>query len=355
MIPEHLCNYPLTIGHTGQYSGVPEVVSLLPHGPDITVWRWEMPRIDDQILDCIVYLYASSDDARNGFASGGTGFLVAIPSAVDPNQIYIYAITNSHVIKEGNSPVVRFNTQVGDTAVLPLTAAQWLHHPDGDDIAAAAVGSLNTAVLKFRVIPIDLLITPEIIAHQGIGPGDDVFMVGRFVGHDGRQRNLPAARFGNISMMLGEKIMHERQYLVDSFLVETRSLSGNSGSPVFVHIPPAAHRPGSNTIVMGAIGPWLLGIDWAHVSIFEKVKEKDRQTNTQQGYIVQSNSGQMAVAPAWKIRDLLNEEPFVKARSEGDAQLAESKGSNSIVLDSSIPDSVDKEAFAESLKKSDGE
>jgi hypothetical protein len=34
-----------------------------------------------------------------------------------------------------------------------------------------------------------------------IFPGDEVLLPGRFISHDGRQRNKPILRFGNISML----------------------------------------------------------------------------------------------------------------------------------------------------------
>lgn len=337
-IHESIERYPLTIGHTGQYSGVSEVVSLLPHGPKITVWRWEMPRIDDQILDCVIYLYPSAAHADRSEAAGGTGFLVAVPSEQHPNVIYVHAVTNSHVIREGKSPVIRFNTQQGARAIGQLNDAQWVHHPDGDDIAIAVLGGLDQALLKFRCIPTSMFVTPELIAQNDIGPGDDVFMVGRFVSHEGRQRNLPSLRFGNISMMPWEKVRHGRQYDVESFLVETRSLSGYSGSPVFVHISPATSRPGDQgAVVLGrATGPRLLGIDWGHVNLYEKVKERDRQTDSPEGYVVESNSGQMAVSPAWKLNELLNLDQFVQARRQEDERIAAIKAQNGIVMDTAI-------------------
>ena len=49
-------------------------------------------------------------------------------------------MTNSHVIKEGRSPVVRLNNKKGAIEVLPLTAREWVHHPEGDDVAVCPVG-----------------------------------------------------------------------------------------------------------------------------------------------------------------------------------------------------------------------
>lgn len=301
----------------------------------IHVWRQKMPRINDQILDCIIYLYPDIHAANSGEKTGGTGFLVGVPSEQHEGIMYIYAVTNSHVVREAKSPIIRFNTQQGDTASALLTENHWVHHPDADDVAVALIGGLDPITFKFRCLPISMFLSQEIMVQHNIGPGDDVFMVGRFIGHDGRQRNLPSVRFGNISMMPWEAIEHPRGHKQESFLVESRSLSGNSGSPVFVHIADAAKRPGDQAVLtLGReTGPWLLGVDWGHVYIYEKVKEKDKKTDVSDGYVVQSNSGQMAVVPAWKLHELLNLDAFVAARKEEDEKIAKHKESSPVVLD----------------------
>jgi hypothetical protein len=335
---------------------VADELRLAPQGNSLLAWRWNVPRIEDQLLDCVVYLYASEADAKTGYASGGSGFLVAIPSEAHKDIVYVYAVTNSHVIREGGSTVIRFNTQQGDNAIAPLTDAHWVHHPDGDDIAVAAIAGLDQNVLKFCCVHIKMFATREIIAQLDIGPGDDVFMVGRFVAHDGKQRNLPSVRFGNISMMPDEHVQHPRGYKVESFLVETRSLGGYSGSPVFVHILSASRRPKDTALLTPGrpTGPWLLGVDWGHLPIYEKVKEKDRVTNVSEGFVVSSNSGQMAVVPAWKLHELLYEERFVMLRKKSDDDIAKDKASNPVVLDVQIRETdktFDKKAFEDSLKR----
>jgi hypothetical protein len=75
-------------------------------------------------------------------------------------------------------------------------------------------------------------------------------------------------------------------------------------------------------LVRTEVGPWLLGIDWAHISTYEKVKENDKLTDALQGYVVQSNSGQMAVVPAWKLYDLLYSDKFIIERKNFDLKLS---------------------------------
>jgi hypothetical protein len=87
----------------------------------------------------------------------------------------------------------------------------------------------------------------------------------------------------------------------------------------------ATVRPGEKDILLvrQEAGPWLLGIDWAHLSIYEKIKEKDKITDTTQGYVVPSNSGQMAVVPAWKLHELLFDEKFISDREKSDLKIPE--------------------------------
>lgn len=75
-------------------------------------------------------------------------------------------------------------------------------------------------------------------------PGGEVFMIGRFVGHDGRQKNTPSVRFGNISRMRisdAEEGADQNQEEVDErFLIDCRSIPDYSGSPVFFMFDPAS-------------------------------------------------------------------------------------------------------------------
>jgi hypothetical protein len=144
-----------------------------------------MPRILEDYLECVIYLYSSYEAAENGERIGGTGFLVAIPSTAE--GVHLYAVTNSHVIREGISPVIRINARQGDTEILDLIASNWTHHPDGDDLAVCPV-DFSLEKLAFGAILINnTAITKENFDELFIGPGSDVFMCGRFVNHEGKQ------------------------------------------------------------------------------------------------------------------------------------------------------------------------
>jgi hypothetical protein len=285
-----------------------------------------MPRINDQFLDCVFYLYPSAEAAAARERKGGCGFFVGVRLAAGSDQFHVYAVTNRHVIAEGSSPVIVMNRRDGGTEILPLKRGNWLMDPSGNDLAAAPLGRLDIDRLKMRFLTTEQFITPNLIKEYEVGPGDETFMVGRFAPHDGGRRNLPSVRFGNVSMMPDEPVTTPLGLKQESFLVETRSLAGYSGSPVFIHFLQGAPRPKEQNmglVVRPTIGPFLLGVDWGHLNIVEKVKDADGETDVRNestgerlGWVVKSNSGQMAVVPAWRLEDLLTSDELRALRIE---------------------------------------
>jgi len=288
-----------------------------------------MPRIDDLLLDSVIYIYQSTDDAENGEQAGGTGFLVSIQSEVNKEIGYMYAITNSHVIKENSTPAIRFNDTQGRVKIINTYASDWTRHPDKADMAAICIfGDLS--ILKHCCIPTNMFLTEELINAHNIGPGDDTFMIGRFIQHDGKQKNLPSVRFGNISMMPHEKVKQQNGHEQDCFLVESRSLSGFSGSPVFVHINTPFRPEDKGALKLGgARGPWLLGIDCGHLPIYENLKIRNGNSITDipneaaipKNLVINTNSGQMTVLPAWKLHDFLFNGVVAEARKKEESKL----------------------------------
>jgi hypothetical protein len=272
-----------------------------------------MPYIPEHLLDCAVYLFPSIDAAQKGESAGGSGFLVGMPAG-QPGAWFLYAVTAAHVI-EGGCRVVRLNTIDGAFDVLDLSAG-WVQRAGGDDVAACLL-EVN-AQHKFHFIPVDEFVTPQILKDFLIGPGDEVFMVGRFIGHQGTSRNAPALRFGNVSMIAVEPVWQGefRPRYQDSFLVEMRSISGYSGSPVIVFFGTMGTRPhkpvGNMTLASGVINrSWLLGVNWGHLPRKSRVLDPaDRDT----GMKVVENTAMATVVPAWTLRELLDQDELVTGR-----------------------------------------
>jgi hypothetical protein len=284
-----------------------------------------VPAIDPNVLDCVFYIYPTLEDAKAGKAVGGTGFFVGFqifPNRHWPEQIY--AVTNRHCIsKSGEDIVLRINKPSGKLDYLPTKSRDWFPHPSNLCDVAVLPLDLSSEEHRFNFISSRLFfLTPEIISHCWIGPGDDVFMIGRFIGQDGKESNLPTARFGNISRMNGEPIKDDDGIPQDSFLVEMRSMSGYSGSPVFVYLNPTLPRPpkwitpATHPYRHGLHGPWLLGIDWCHIPNFKRVLDAGRKAPIKPEQWVEVNSGMAGVIPAWYIQEILELPELAMKREE---------------------------------------
>jgi hypothetical protein len=305
-----------------------------------------MPRIPDQWLDAVVYLYPSVEAANRGERTGATGFIVSVPPE-DPDDIikkdlgHHYIVTNAHAVENQQLVVARINTRDGDYDVLSIPRQEWQCHPHGDDVAAAV---LDVEWKRHRYASVDqsMMLTPELQAHWGFGPGDEVFFIGRYVDHEGQAHNMPTVRSGIISAIPTEPINQPlRRHEQESILVEARSLSGYSGSPVFVtpsaHVERSEEHDGAPTIIAVTGGPcYLLGIDWGHHSWTEKVRDPKSHKPVQDGTYVRGNSGMMMIVPTSKLISLLNIDSFKTMRQE-----YEKRKIKEILESPNIMDSID--------------
>ncbi|MEO7546999.1 MAG: serine protease, partial [Ramlibacter sp.] len=271
-----------------------------------------MPRIHDSMLDSTFFLYPNKNAAKKGEKSGGSGFFVACPSDVWPDDVtYLYAVTNWHVAVRDGCSVIRLNTTDGKTDLFELDPSDWEFDPQGDDLAVIFL-QVDESIHKTSPVPIGVIKGQrEFMANNWapLGVGDDVFMLGRFVDIDSSESNFPTARFGNVSAMSVE-LKQATGVIRPSILVDMHSRTGYSGSPVFVY-----RTPGTNIaqfMEMGSydFGKSLLMLLGVHFGQFD---ERDRNDN------VIGQSAMSGVVPATQILELLQKEKFIKMRAENDA------------------------------------
>jgi hypothetical protein len=315
-----------------------------------------MPPIPRFYLHCSAYFYHSEQDAEAGERSGGSGFLINVPVEGHEGWSTLYAVTNRHVVNEG-CLVLRLNKTEGGTRVIRTDRDAWFDHPSRYDVSVLPLDVENEQ-LQYSSIGTDEFITRDMIVDYRIGPGDECFLVGRVITPWGQQKNNPAVRFGSVSMMAdpNEPARGYGGVEQESFFVDCRSLSGFSGSPVFVtttqtyhkddtHVPakirhpqgePPAEEEGERkglkiefVATSGTFGPWLLGIDWGHLPLWKPVYERDEVTET--NYRVEQNTGIACVLPAWHIVDLLNEGELVKERKNDKERLDRRKRESAIL------------------------
>lgn len=308
-----------------------------------------MPSLEDDILDCVIYLYPSEEDAEQGVEAGGTGFLVSIHAENEKDYQYehLYAVTNLHVVGEGEeqgrSPVIRLNTQAGEHDVYPMGFEHWIPHPDGADLAVHYFGLVKHDIFRYRSINTEMFISQQNLRRLRVGPGSDVFMVGRFFLQEGTQRNTPSVRFGNVSMMPWEPVQHPSGIDQESFIVEMRTISGYSGSPVFLepYSPPTQTVDESLLRNFGTVrlkqapgktqlsNAYLLGVDWGHIPFEERVLKRvvtdDGIRYDETEFVAEAHSGQSGVIPAWVLYKFLYSGGFQEMRKESEKNLAEEK------------------------------
>jgi hypothetical protein len=144
-----------------------------------------------------------------------------------------------------------------------------------DDLAVCPIG-LDPGAVRFTSVCLkepwreSEFLTPELRDDRRIGIGDTVFIVGRFVNHEGKQKNTPSVRFGQISMMPDEPVDSPFSGKPqECFLVDAKTRCGYSGSPAFVYFSRESYRqdydPQHPIYSAAPWASWLLGIEWGQI------------------------------------------------------------------------------------------
>lgn len=291
-----------------------------------------MPPIPNHFLDSVVFLFQSSEAAEARMNSGGSGFIASVA-----RDHYLgsplYIVTNRHVAERARA--VRIQEPGGrDFDVIATPEERWHHHPDGDDVSVFPLGISPYRDFYYSSIDASTFMHTVEPERSWLGPGEDVFLLGRYIGRDGTQLDTPMARFGHIAAP-PVKVRNPMRGLDQvSYLVEVLSKSGYSGSPVVafrlqleapfaggirLSIGEPSDRPLKGQ--QGSPGtPRLLGINWGHLDEVAKVFVPGDETfgatesqSPDRAYVRQ-NTGLAAVVPAWKISDILWSEELEQAR-----------------------------------------
>lgn len=303
-----------------------------------------MPRISQDLLNATFYLYPDLKSAENGESCGGTGFLVSHPTAtnfgdqVPPN---LYAVTNRHVAMKGGNSVMRLTRRDGKLEIIEQDPSDWQHIPGGNDVAVADL-TRRPNMTEFSAVPMHRFVTQEEVQRCTFGPGEDVFMIGRFVAHDGGKANQPVVRFGNIGAMPSPILLTQSDNKRhECYCIDMRSRAGFSGSPVFLYRVFGQDLEGndmSDLMQMIATGDsarcnWVLlrssylGLLGIHCGQFpEKVmlqRFDDKQNDSVQAY-VDGVSGMTIVVPAWDIQAVLDIKKFKERRIEREVEFLKS-------------------------------
>jgi hypothetical protein len=208
-------------------------------------------RIPDEIRKSVLFIGVYEDLPEPEWRA--TAYLVTVPGAVrtlaaglnsqgytgSVSYPFRFLATARHVARklEGKEFAIRVNNLDGSVRIIkghPDT--KWWYHPTEEEYVDAAVTVFpdDFGELDLLTIHLEWFADEQRITEANIGAGDEVFIAGLFTKITETTKNIPLVRIGNLASIPGERIPFKDGKLIDAYLVETRSIGGLSGSPVFV-------------------------------------------------------------------------------------------------------------------------
>ena len=261
-------------------------------------------KIRNSIKKSVIFIGLQMADGSYRFVGTGLFFF-------DHTQLerHTYLGTAKHVIEGIKSTgldtvYIRVNLKNRLSQWFNTSIDKWIYADDPNvDIAIHSCGILDDWDHEF--FSLGLAMTEKVIQEHEIEVGEEVFVVGLFKHHHGTSKNIPIVRVGNISALPEEKIQ-TKEYLMDAYLIEARSIGGLSGSPVFVNLgtiriikEKIVHRTKELHFIMGLIT--------GHYD--SKTKEIDSADNKENERV---NTGIAIVTPVDKLIELFNSDKIIE-------------------------------------------
>ena len=269
---------------------------------------YEDMRVPDKVLRSVVFLGMKNGDTQPRLA--GTGFFVAVPTVNFHGLHHTYLVTAKHVyvkmkeaVEKGHAVFARQNLRNGnfyDTDLKDMSS--WLFHPTESDRVDVAVrrAAIHENTVEDIPIIIDTFLSHKQLRAKGIGIGDEIFCPGLFHPVPGEKKKLPIVRVGNVAMMPEGREVYSPEFAgkIEAYLIESRSIKGLSGSPVFV-------RPSDDRF-------YGFGLISGHYDV-KKQPDINNLLLDDEGLL---NTGISIVTPAGKIIETLMQPELQKARQE---------------------------------------
>lgn len=304
---------------------------LRPSGIGEPTHRWlyyGMPKLQPHIAQCVFFLFRRNPKTGEIDGPHGSGFFISRSARKNVGLEQIYAVTNWHVAVQLGASIIRMNTAQG-TRYLEYDPADWVFDRD-NDLAILDVHEDTRPTDQFSYINERDFLAGSAWDSADITIGEDVFMVGLFAEHHGGDRNVPSARFGNVSMLASARapVRIEHGAEVPCHLVDTHSRGGFSGSPVFAFrtnnsdlSKPYPAYVGVGTVTFPKLLFGLLGVHcgqfWEHIEARKSPKTAERLGDAiVDGDRLWIPSSMTIVTPAWNISKLLDAEPLRMTREK---------------------------------------
>jgi hypothetical protein len=245
----------------------------------------------------------------------GTAFLISPYPLPGSKRRWVYLVTAAHLIDYVETALnvdglvwIRFNGKDGNLQTTSTKPSEWIRHPDPGADVAALRWPLDKGIGDHIAWSMEVQLIDDLIQKYAVGPGDDVFIIGLFSKAEGKTRNIPIARVGNIAAMPTEPL-RTKKGTAKVFLIEARSIGGLSGSPVFLHLghmrllEEDKRGIGTRGVFMGLPKFWM-GMIHGH---YDDVEEKRQEL---------VNMGIALVIPHERIVDVINSPKEIQLRRD---------------------------------------
>jgi hypothetical protein len=267
-------------------------------------------RVPDEVRKSVVFLCAKvPTNQGNEIVQAGTGFVLGVPLP-DTDRHFVYFVTAKHVIDDikkygiDGKVYLRVNLIAGGATNIETPLDLWKFHPTDKSVDVAVLNIVPPQdIFDYLVIPETIYITTSHPNYHRIGCGDEVFISGLFVNHSGKHRNIPIIRTGNIAMMPEEPVSLDSFGDAEVYLIESRSIGGLSGSPVFVH----KSMDDMGKLVVGGQRIYLIGLVHGHWDIKPQLSALHQQS---------INMGIAIVVTMDKIMEVINQPEFENNRKK---------------------------------------
>lgn len=272
-----------------------------------------MTYLQNTLLQCCVFIFPTLEAAKNGIKAGGSGFAISMTCGCPKKGFYSYIISNKHVVRsvfhQSKMAVIRINGRDGEVAFFETKELDWVFHDDED--LAACLFREDHEKLDLAFLSYETIVKPGILEVEYL-LGLDVFLIGRFQGLDESVKNYPVVRFGRLASNELIPIDVGEGRSQPSFLIEMRTISGFSGSPVIIEM----HVTDKKGNVKPRKEYMLLGVHKGHIRHKAEVLKPTSQgnTGTPDGLFAYVNSGMACAVPAWKVLELLDHNKFKRPR-----------------------------------------
>ena len=200
------------------------------------------------LKQCVGFLYREELTEHDSQEKPiGTCFFVGALSR-DQSGWSLYLVTARHVLRDllrGDGEIyVRLNRQGIAAGVHYLTLPKdgWIRHPNPEvDLAVLSWWPPRASGIVLTALPLDVISSSRQYAESADmnkawppDEGEQVFLVGLLLIHEGAERNYPIVRMGHVALKTDEVIDLEsgrsRYHIID-----IQSYRGNSGAPVWAY------------------------------------------------------------------------------------------------------------------------